>query len=169
MTKLSEKAQALLDAHVAFTLEQLSGKQLEQQVEDLIDLPMVLLDLPFSTDYFLSFFAKVGLTPVIAERTRDMGVMRAMVANGFGYSIANIRLGSDRAPDGRRLVYLAYPPGTLGHPEDLPVALVLCNPDGDNRRRIRAHPAGARAVVRGFGVLADEVEVILVAAHVRAG
>lgn len=37
MTTLSAKAQALLDAHVNFTLEQLSGKQLQQQVELLID------------------------------------------------------------------------------------------------------------------------------------
>ena len=73
---------------------------------DLAGLPMVLLDLPYSAEYFLSFFAEVGLRPQIAERTRDMGVMRAMVANGFGYSIANIRLGSDRAPDGRRVVFV---------------------------------------------------------------
>ena len=73
---------------------------------DLAEWPMVLLDLPFSADYFLSFFSASGLRPRIAERTRDMGVMRAMVANGFGYSIANIRLGSDRAPDGRRLVFV---------------------------------------------------------------
>lgn len=37
MAKLSEKAQALLDAQVAYTLEQLSGKQLEQQIESLVD------------------------------------------------------------------------------------------------------------------------------------
>ena len=73
---------------------------------DLAPYPMVLLDLPYSAAYFLSFFAGEGLQPQIAERTRDMGVMRAMVANGFGYSIANIRLGSDRAPDGRRLVFV---------------------------------------------------------------
>ena len=46
------------------------------------------------------------MRPQIAERTRDMGVMRAMVANGFGYSIANIWLGSDRAADGRRVVFV---------------------------------------------------------------
>lgn len=73
---------------------------------DLAPHPMVLLDLPYSADYFLSFFTAEGLRPQIAERTRDMGVMRAMVANGFGYSIANIRLGSERAPDGRRLVFV---------------------------------------------------------------
>ena len=40
------------------------------------------------------------------------------------------------SPDGRHLLYLAYPPGTTGHPADLPVALVLADPDGGNRRRI---------------------------------
>lgn len=40
------------------------------------------------------------------------------------------------SPDGRHLLYLAYPTGTLGHPRDLPVALVLCDPEGGNRRRI---------------------------------
>jgi DNA-binding transcriptional LysR family regulator len=85
---------------------------------DLAPHPMVLLDLPFSAEYFLSFFAAEALCPQIAERTRDMGVMRAMVANGFGYSIANIRLGSDRAPDGRRLVFVPLvttrPPMRMG-------------------------------------------------------
>jgi DNA-binding transcriptional LysR family regulator len=86
--------------------------------QDLAEWPMVLLDLPYSADYFLSFFTAEGLRPRIAERTRDMGVMRAMVANGFGYSIANIRLGSDRAPDGRRLVFVPLvtrrPPMRMG-------------------------------------------------------
>lgn len=74
--------------------------------QDLADYPMVLLDLPFSGEYFLSFFSSIGLAPRIAERTRDMGVMRSMVANGFGYSIANIRPPSDHAPDGMPLAYV---------------------------------------------------------------
>jgi Tol biopolymer transport system component len=40
------------------------------------------------------------------------------------------------SPDGRHLVYLAYPPGTLGHPANLPVALCLCDPNGENRSRL---------------------------------
>lgn len=71
--------------------------------QDLAPYPMVLLDLPFSTDYFLEVFRPHGLRPNVVERTRDMGVMRAMVANGFGYSIANISPQSDLAPDGQRL------------------------------------------------------------------
>ena len=61
--------------------------------------PMVLLDLPLSASYFLGLFDD-GPTPPIAERTRDMAVMRSMVANGFGFSIVNLRPPSDAAPDG---------------------------------------------------------------------
>lgn len=46
------------------------------------------------------------------------------------------------SPDGRHLLYLAYPPETLGHPRDLQVALVLCDPDGGNRRRIMEFTGG---------------------------
>lgn len=46
------------------------------------------------------------------------------------------------SPDGQWLVYLAFPPGTLGHPADLPVALVLCDPEGRDRRRIREFIGG---------------------------
>ncbi len=40
------------------------------------------------------------------------------------------------SPDGRHVLYLAYPPGTEGHPRDLDVALCLMDPDGENRRRV---------------------------------
>ncbi|MFV1589898.1 LysR family transcriptional regulator [Phaeobacter sp. JH20_39] len=75
-------------------------------IEELKAFPMVLLDLPFSSDYFLSFFAKIGATPNVAERTRDMAVMRSLVANGFGYSIANVRPVNDRSPDGKPLKFI---------------------------------------------------------------
>ena len=77
---------------------------------DLAPHPMVLLDLPHSAAYFISLFTDAGERPRITERTRDMGVMRAMVANGFGFSIANIRLGTDRAPDGRQMVFVPLAP-----------------------------------------------------------
>lgn len=75
-------------------------------VEQLKDYPMVLLDLPLSSDYFLSFFTRIGARPNIAERTRDMAVMRSLVANGYGYSIANIRPLNDLSPDGRKLHFI---------------------------------------------------------------
>lgn len=75
-------------------------------VEDLAPHPMILLDLPYSSAYFLSLFRDGGLAPRIVERTRDMSVMRAMVANRFGYSIANIRPVFNYALDGGKLSFV---------------------------------------------------------------
>lgn len=75
-------------------------------VKTLVDHPMVLLDLPISRTYFLSAFENAGVTPNIVERTRDMAVMRSLVANGFGFSVANIRPHSDLSPDGRALSFI---------------------------------------------------------------
>ncbi|MFV2001592.1 MAG: LysR family transcriptional regulator [Paracoccaceae bacterium] len=74
--------------------------------EDLAEHPMILLDLPFSGDYFLSFFATAGVKPNIAERTSDMAVMRSLVANEFGYALANIRTLSESSPDGKMLRFI---------------------------------------------------------------
>lgn len=75
-------------------------------VDQLQDHPMILLDLPMSSDYFLSFFWAAGLKPRIAERTRDLAVVRSLVGNGFGYSIANVRPLNDLSPDGQKLCFV---------------------------------------------------------------
>lgn len=75
-------------------------------IETLVKHPMVLLDLPISRTYFMSVFERAGVTPKIVERTRDMAVMRSLVANGFGFSVANIRPHSDLSPDGRALSFI---------------------------------------------------------------
>lgn len=75
-------------------------------IEELAPYPMVLLDLPHSADYFLSFFTHAGLRVNVAERTRDMAVMRGLVANGFGYSIVNVRPMNDLGPDGKPMRFV---------------------------------------------------------------
>lgn len=52
------------------------------------------------------------------------------------------------SPDGAHVLYLAYPPGTLEHPRDLPVALCLMNPDGTNRRAL-LHIIGGQGSING--------------------
>jgi DNA-binding transcriptional LysR family regulator len=73
-------------------------------LHDLAREPLILLDLPLSSDYFLSLFAALGLKPRIAERARDIGMLRGLVAHGFGYGLLNIRpagrQGPGLAPDG---------------------------------------------------------------------
>ena len=98
-------------------------------VETLVDYPMVLLDLPMSRTYFMQAFECAGVTPNIAERTRDMAVMRSLVANGFGFSVANIRPYSDLSPDGRELCFIPLE----GRPRPLLLGFVV--------------PEGARSVL----------------------
>lgn len=83
----------------------LAGRQSVTMAE-LVPYGMVLLDLPASSDYFLSLFEGLEDSPNIIEKTRDMAVMRSLVGNGFGYSIANVRPLSNIAPDGSKVQYV---------------------------------------------------------------
>lgn len=75
-------------------------------LKDLQNEPMVLLDLPLSREYFLSMLQSNGLRPIIAERTSEVGVLRSLVANGFGYALLNIRSKTSIAPDGGELAMI---------------------------------------------------------------
>jgi Tol biopolymer transport system component len=46
------------------------------------------------------------------------------------------------APDGRTMIYLSYPEGTLGHPADRQVILRLLHPDGGEPRELTAFLGG---------------------------
>jgi DNA-binding transcriptional LysR family regulator len=72
-------------------------------LEQLAAEPMVLLDLPYSAQYFLSLFETRGLKPNVIARSRSQDVIRTMVANGYGYTILNVRPRSMVAMDGREL------------------------------------------------------------------
>ena len=109
---------------------------------DLAAHPMVLLDLPGSTAYFLSAFEAAGLSPRIAARTRDMALARSLVANGFGFLLVNVRPLSDLAPDGKRLVYRPL----VGGPRALRMGLARL--EGPRRTRVvEAFEAHCRAPV----------------------
>ncbi len=95
--------------------------------EELADEPMVLLDLPVSREYFLSAFHQRGVRPNVAERTSDIAVMRSMVANGFGYGIANMRPLNTMSPDGKPLMFLPLA-GDLR-----PLVLGVVTPDADRQ------------------------------------
>lgn len=87
-------------------------------LHELVDEPLILLDLPISGDYFLGLFTEAGLRPSVYSRSWSLEVVRTMVANGFGYSLLNARPRSDLALDGRRLVRVKllgdHRPMTLG-------------------------------------------------------
>lgn len=71
---------------------------------ELVSEPLILLDLPISREYFLGLFMSEGLEPNVSARSTHQDVIRTMVANGYGYTLANVRPRSEVALDGRRLV-----------------------------------------------------------------
>ncbi|ALP67668.1 MULTISPECIES: LysR substrate-binding domain-containing protein [Paraburkholderia] len=73
---------------------------------ELAPLPMVLLDLPMSRDYFLSLFAQAGVEPNIVARSRSEDVVRSLVCNGIGYALFNVRPKSNQSLDGKRFARL---------------------------------------------------------------
>ena len=87
-------------------------------LEELEHEDFVLLDLPISSKYFMSLFRAAQIEPKILYRSTSPEVVRAMVANDQGYSLANAVPRSDLALDGRRLVRLPlagdHQPMTIG-------------------------------------------------------
>jgi DNA-binding transcriptional LysR family regulator len=74
------------------------------RLQDLEAYPMVLLDTPWSREYFLSLFKQAEITPNIVMRSSRLETVRAMVANGIGYCIANARPKANLSQDGKRLI-----------------------------------------------------------------
>jgi len=87
-------------------------------LEELTGQPLVLLDLPLSREYVLALFMAAGITPTIATRSAYPEEVRAMVANGVGYALFNVRPRSDQSLDGRKLVSIRlagqHRPMTIG-------------------------------------------------------
>ena len=73
------------------------------------------------------------------------------------FSDPNVNWFPHPSPDGQHLLYLAYPPGTQGHPRDLQVALCLCTPDGQNRRPI-LHLTGGQGTINTPSWSPDSME-----------
>jgi DNA-binding transcriptional LysR family regulator len=65
------------------------GKRLN--LKALAKEPMILLDLPYTRDYFQSIFESIGIVPNISYRTTSPQMVRSMVASGMGYSVLNAR------------------------------------------------------------------------------
>lgn len=73
-------------------------------LDEMAQHDFILLDLPLSRDYFLGLFAAAGVTPNIAAQIPHQEVIRTMVGNRYGYTLANVRPKNKAALDGRKLV-----------------------------------------------------------------
>jgi DNA-binding transcriptional LysR family regulator len=109
---------ATLPPYALFGAAHPFARERSVKLAQLAALPMVLLDLPMSREYFLALFIRERLKPNIAWSSVKFEVVRAMVANGLGYSLGNVRPRADVALDGRRLHRVALagdlPPLRIG-------------------------------------------------------
>jgi DNA-binding transcriptional LysR family regulator len=73
------------------------------RLSQLVDEPLILLDIAPSRQFFLSLFKSAGLTPKIAHTSPSLELVRGMVGHGLGYSILVTRPHGDLTYDGKKL------------------------------------------------------------------
>ena len=97
---------AELQPYVLLAADHALADASEIPLERLVDERFILLDLPLSDNYFMSLFERRHLKPNIHARTRHIEVQRALVAQGYGYSLANVRPLNQKSLDGSGLRYV---------------------------------------------------------------
>ena len=70
----------------------LDEDRLAVEAHDLVDRPMVLLDLPATQDYFLNYFHAHGLIPDVQYRLKSFEMVRTLVGAGAGFSFGFLPL-----------------------------------------------------------------------------
>jgi len=73
-------------------------------LEDLVQEPLVLLDIDPSRNYILSLFKDAGLEPSIGYRSRSLEMVRGFVGHGLGFSLLASKPANNITYDGRALV-----------------------------------------------------------------
>jgi DNA-binding transcriptional LysR family regulator len=106
-----------LPPHALFGASHPMAHRSSVKLSELAKEPLILLDLPISRDYFFGLFVQERLEPRVVWRSPNQDVVRSMVANGYGYTLANVRPRADVALDGRRVHRVAL----AGNPA--PIAL----------------------------------------------
>jgi DNA-binding transcriptional LysR family regulator len=76
-------------------------------LKELADEPFILLDLPYSRDYFFGLFRAVDCEPRVVFRSRSQELIRGLVAHGRGFAIQNAIPATTVAYDGNRIAVLA--------------------------------------------------------------
>ncbi|WP_433607906.1 LysR family transcriptional regulator [Prescottella agglutinans] len=69
----------------------LARAQRRIHLDELIDEPAVLLDMPTALQHYVGYFHTLGLEPNIRHTAKNYETVRAYVAAGLGYSLLNHR------------------------------------------------------------------------------
>ncbi|MFT5113007.1 MAG: flavin reductase (DIM6/NTAB) family NADH-FMN oxidoreductase RutF [Parasphingorhabdus sp.] len=93
-----------LPPHVLLAEGHPLAEQQQIEPEQLVDYPLILLDVPSSRDYFLSIFKAEGLDPLIGFESSNFEMVRGLVGHGLGYGLLHTKPASGMSYDGRSLV-----------------------------------------------------------------
>lgn len=116
-----------IDQAPAYVIVPASHRLANRTAVDLADLapdPMVLLDLPYSRDYFSAIVAASGTAPDVRYRSQSYETVRSLVAQGLGYSILNQRPWTSQTYGGGEVVALDL------HGEGPPLEVTITVVDG---------------------------------------
>lgn len=105
---------------VALPVDHRLATQDKVTLAELVDEPMILLDMNPSRENTEMMFSAAGLTPWIRFRTTDFEVTRSMVARGMGYAILVQRPVADMSYEGRPLVVRSIHPTV----RNVPISMV---------------------------------------------
>ena len=65
--------------------------QASVSLSELVELPMILLDMPVARERYIEIFRQFDLNPDIRHRVKTAVMARIMVSNHFGFAILNTR------------------------------------------------------------------------------
>lgn len=105
---------------VVLPAEHRLAAQPQVALAELVDEPMILLDVNPSRENTEMMFSAAGLSPWIRFRTTDFEVTRSMVARGMGYAILVQRPVSDFSYEGRPVAVRPIHPAT----RTVPISMV---------------------------------------------
>lgn len=102
------QAEPLIDLppHAIVAADHPLARRKRVSLAELADEPFILLDLPFSRDYFFRLFSSLGLTPRVVFRSRSQELIRGLVAHGHGFTIQNAIPATTVAYDGNEIAVL---------------------------------------------------------------
>ncbi|MGW8556293.1 LysR family transcriptional regulator [Streptomyces tubercidicus] len=103
---LRGKTIAHAPAHVIVPATHHLAGQGTVELSELAAEPLVLLDLPYSRDYFHALVAATGTAPDVRYRTQNYEAVRSLVAQGLGYSVLNQRPATSQTYGGGEVVEL---------------------------------------------------------------
>lgn len=89
-----------VSAHIVVSAEHRLAAAGKITLQQIANDNIVLLDLPYSRDYFTRAFAGAGFEPRIKYRSASAELVRSLVARNMGVALLNMRPASNQSIDG---------------------------------------------------------------------